>query len=66
MPTVRITDGSSIEYEVHGDGPPLLLIPGMGFGRWGWFKQVPALSRRFRVITFGPQARATRSTGSPS
>ena len=54
MPTVRITDGSSIEYEVHGDGPPLLLIPGMGFGRWGWFKQVPALSRRFRVITFEP------------
>jgi pimeloyl-ACP methyl ester carboxylesterase len=56
MPTVRITGGPSIEYEVHGDGPPLLLIPGMGFGRWGWFKQVPALSRRFRVITFDPQS----------
>jgi pimeloyl-ACP methyl ester carboxylesterase len=39
-------------YESHGEGPPLLLIPGLGFGPWGWFKQVPALSRRFRVLTF--------------
>ncbi|MDP8946963.1 MAG: alpha/beta hydrolase [Actinomycetota bacterium] len=53
---MSITDGSSIEYEIHGDGFPLLLIPGMGFGRWGWFKQVPALSRRFRVITFDPRS----------
>jgi len=56
VPITTITDGSSIEYEVHGDGPPLLLIPGMGFGRWGWFKQVPALSRHFRVITFDPRS----------
>jgi 3-oxoadipate enol-lactonase len=53
---MRITDGSSVEYEVHGDGFPLLLIPGLGFGRWGWFKQLPALSRRFRVITFDPRS----------
>jgi 3-oxoadipate enol-lactonase len=53
---MSITDGSSIEYDIHGDGFPLLLIPGMGFGRWGWFKQVPALSRRFRVITFDPRS----------
>lgn len=52
---ITITDGPSIEYNVHGDGPPLLLIPGLGFGRWGWFKQVPTLSRRFRVITFDPR-----------
>jgi 3-oxoadipate enol-lactonase len=30
----------------------LLLIGGLGFGRWGWFKQVPAFSRHFRTITF--------------
>ena len=38
---------------MHGDGgPPLLMINGVGFGRWGFFKQVPALSRRFRIVTF--------------
>src|SRR4028119_777205 len=52
MPTTTATDGSTIEYEVHGYGPTLLLVPGLGFGRWGFFKQVPALSRRFRVVTF--------------
>lgn len=49
---VMITDRTSIDYDVHGDGPPLVLIGGLGFGRWAWFKQVPALSRHFRVITF--------------
>lgn len=48
---MRIND-SSIDYDVTGSGPPLLLIGGMGFGRWSWFRQSPALSRRFRVISF--------------
>ncbi|QIN79911.1 alpha/beta fold hydrolase [Rubrobacter marinus] len=52
MPTTTATDGSTVVYESHGEGPPLLLIPGLGFGPWAWFKQVPALSRRFRVLTF--------------
>ena len=49
---VLITSGTSIDYDVQGKGPPLLLISGLGFGRWGWFKQVPTLSRHFRTITF--------------
>lgn len=49
---VMITHDTSIDYDVYGDGLPLLLIGGLGFGRWGWFKQVPALSRHFRTITF--------------
>lgn len=49
---VTVRGDTGIEYDVDGQGPPLLLINGLGFGRWGWFKQVPALSRRFRVITF--------------
>lgn len=48
---MRVND-SSIDYDVFGEGPPLLLIGGMGFGRWSWFKQSPALSRYFRVVTF--------------
>src|SRR4051794_31910863 len=49
---VFITHDSTIDYDVRGKGPPLLLISGLGFGRWGWFKQVPSLSRHFRTITF--------------
>src|SRR5919202_4700986 len=49
---VMLTHDTSIDYDVHGNGPNLLLIGGLGFGRWAWFKQVPELSQRFRVITF--------------
>jgi 3-oxoadipate enol-lactonase len=49
---MTITESTSIDYDINGDGPPLLLISGLGFGRWGWFKQVPAFSRHFRTITF--------------
>ena len=49
---VMITDNTSIDYDVQGEGPPLLLIGGLGFGRWAWFRQVPAFSRHFKTITF--------------
>ena len=49
---VTITENTSIDYDVHGEGPPLLLIGGLGFGRWAWFRQVPPFARHFRTITF--------------
>jgi 3-oxoadipate enol-lactonase len=49
---LMLTEATSIDYDVHGEGPPLILINGLGFGRWAWFKQVPTLSRHFRTITF--------------
>ncbi len=49
---VAITEKTSIDYDVQGDGPPLILIGGLGFGRWAWFRQVPAFSRHFKTITF--------------
>ena len=49
---VAITENTSMDYDIHGEGPPLILIGGLGFGRWGFFKQIPALSRHFRTITF--------------
>ena len=49
---VLITENTSIDYDIHGEGPPLVLINGLGFGRWGFFKQVPALSRHFSTVTF--------------
>ncbi len=41
-----------IAYELHGSGFPLLLIQGLGLGRWAWFKQVPYLEKHFQVMTF--------------
>jgi pimeloyl-ACP methyl ester carboxylesterase len=46
------TENATIDYEVQGAGPSLVLINGLGFGRWGFFKQVPALSRHFATISF--------------
>ena len=62
MPVTN-TPNASIEYEVHGSGPSLVLVNGLGFGRWGWFRQVPDLSRRFAVITFDARRGSDRGLG---
>ena len=49
---VMLTEDTSIDYDVHGEGPPLILVNGLGFGRWAWFKQIRAFSRHFSTITF--------------
>jgi pimeloyl-ACP methyl ester carboxylesterase len=38
--------------EARGDGPPLLLIMGLGYGRWGWEPVIEPLAQEFRVISF--------------
>jgi pimeloyl-ACP methyl ester carboxylesterase len=51
MPKVQ-ANGITIHYEVHGSGEPLLLIGGLGADTFLWFRQVPDLSKHFRVIVF--------------
>jgi 3-oxoadipate enol-lactonase len=41
-----------IAYELRGEGPPLLLVHGLGYARWGWEPVVDGLARRFRVCLF--------------
>jgi pimeloyl-ACP methyl ester carboxylesterase len=41
-----------IAWEERGDGAPLLLIQGLGYGRWSWAPIVPALAERYRVLWF--------------
>jgi 3-oxoadipate enol-lactonase len=41
-----------IFWEERGDGAPLLLIQGLGYGRWSWDPVVPALAERYRVLWF--------------
>ncbi len=46
------SQGARIAYDVQGDGEPLVLIMGLGYGRWGWEPVVEPLAARYRVITF--------------
>jgi 3-oxoadipate enol-lactonase len=41
----------AVAYDVRGRGSPLVLIQGVGVGRWGWEPVADRLARRFRVIT---------------
>jgi pimeloyl-ACP methyl ester carboxylesterase len=41
-----------VAWEERGDGAPLLLIQGLGYGRWSWAPIVPALAERYRVLWF--------------
>jgi 3-oxoadipate enol-lactonase len=44
-------NGQQLYYEIHGDGPPLLLVMGIGYDSSLWtLAQVPALSTKFRVV----------------
>jgi 3-oxoadipate enol-lactonase len=44
-------NGQQLYYEVHGDGPPLVLLMGIGYDSSLWtLAQVPALSTRFQVV----------------
>ena len=50
--TVR-ANGQDLYFEVHGEGPPLVLVMGIGYDATLWtLAQVPALSQRFQVVIF--------------
>ncbi len=50
MPKLSVGD-AELYYEQTGEGPPLLLVPGLGGIGAFWAKQVAAFSRDYRVIT---------------
>jgi 3-oxoadipate enol-lactonase len=44
-------NGQQLYYEVHGDGPPLVLLMGIGYDSSLWtLAQVPALSTQFQLV----------------
>jgi aminoacrylate hydrolase len=49
MPTIKVGQ-DDLYYEVHGDGPPLMLVTGLNGVASFWVKQLPVLARDFRVI----------------
>jgi pimeloyl-ACP methyl ester carboxylesterase len=52
VPFVDRPDGARLFYESHGDGPPLLLLEGMGGDIPGWRRNVPTLATRHRVVVY--------------
>ncbi len=51
MPEVE-ANGITIHYDIAGSGDPVVLISGLGYGLWQWYKMVPGLAEHFQVITF--------------
>ena len=51
MPTVE-TNGASIYYEVHGDGPTVVFAHGRGGNAASWWQQVPYFAEYYKVIVF--------------
>lgn len=49
MPKISIGD-AEIHYERHGQGPTLMLVPGLNGTGISWRKQVPAFARHFDVV----------------
>jgi len=42
----------NIYYEIHGEGEPLVLIMGLGGDITRWFRILPVLSQKYKVIAF--------------
>src|SRR5688572_16270423 len=63
--TVR-ANGQELYFEIHGEGPPLVLVMGIGYDATLWtIAQLPALSQLFQVVVFdnrdsGRSSKATR------
>ncbi|MCW5770596.1 MAG: alpha/beta fold hydrolase [Rhodospirillaceae bacterium] len=49
MPTISIGD-ADIYYERHGQGPTLMLVPGLGGTAAAYRNQIPAFAKHFEVI----------------
>lgn len=52
MPFAEGAGGARICWTEAGQGEPVLLIMGFGFGKEMWHRVVPALADRYRVISF--------------
>lgn len=61
--TVRARDGVDIAVDVVGSGPPLIMIPGLGYGAWSWQAQADDLGRDHRVVRI--DNRGTGRSGKP-
>ena len=52
MPTIACSTGATLNYEISGQGDPLLLVMGTSGSLALWGELVPRLSEQYRVIAF--------------
>jgi pimeloyl-ACP methyl ester carboxylesterase len=45
-------NGVQLYYEIHGGGPHLILIEGLGVATWLWEKQIPDFSKYFTTVVY--------------
>ena len=48
--SVQTADGARLEYEVLGDGPPLIMLHGLLAGRFTFSRQRNAFAERYRLF----------------
>jgi pimeloyl-ACP methyl ester carboxylesterase len=51
MPKIA-ANGIEFYYEIHGSGPTLVLLEGLGYASWMWNRQVKELAEHFTVVLF--------------
>jgi len=51
MPIAHVND-IDMYFEIHGSGPPLVLIMGLRRNAEWWYRQIPELSEHFTIIVF--------------
>lgn len=51
MPMAHVND-IDLYYEIHGEGPNLALIQGLGYDHLMWYRQVPAFAPHFRTLIY--------------
>ncbi len=47
-----LVNGIKLYYEIHGTGEALILIEGLGYANWSWFRQIKVLSDSYGVVSF--------------
>ncbi len=52
QPCYAEVGGIRTHFVACGDGPPVVLIHGLGASFWNWWRNLPELARHFRVIAF--------------
>jgi 3-oxoadipate enol-lactonase len=65
MPQLDVGDGIKINYEVYGEGEPVLFLGGIMMNTASWAAFVPTLSKKFKLILmdFRDQGQSSKMTG---